>query len=66
MTLSSQHRLVNQEIIIEKSEPEINEKQKDADKIFEKSDHDLSPHSQRNQIISFDMIQENNQDPEND
>ena len=59
MTLSSQHRLVNQEIIIEKSEPEINEKQKDADKIFEKSDHDLSPHSQRNQIISYDRIQEN-------
>ena len=45
VTLSSQSRLVNQEMIIEKNEPEINEKQKDADKIFEKSDHDLSPRS---------------------
>ena len=41
----------------------MKEKQKDADKIFEKSDHDQSSNSQRNQIITFEDIQNV---PEND
>jgi hypothetical protein len=42
------------------------EEQKNADKIFEKSDHDLSPHSQRDQVFSSISFQRHQHQENND